>query len=183
MIEALLLLRRAAAGSLGAAACFEPVNLADLAREVAEGAMARLAARRPDLSVCAPDELLVRGHPVLLASALRNLVDNALQFTTEGQPVRIAVGSLGDQARVTVEDGGRGIPDRDRARIFDPFFRGAESRAAHDGVGLGLPILREVARAHGGEVSADDSSLGGARFTMLLPLLSPVESAGLGGEG
>jgi two-component system OmpR family sensor kinase len=70
---------------------------------------------------------------------------------------------------VVVEDGGRGIAAEDRDRIFDPFFRGAEARASHDGFGLGLPILRRVARAHGGDVAVSASALGGARFELRLP--------------
>ena len=72
---------------------------------------------------------------------------------------------------VTVEDGGPGIAPEEWERIFDPFYRGSEARAERDGNGLGLSILRRIVEAHGGSVSVGRSRLGGACFTMRLPLL------------
>src|SRR5262249_9689107 len=81
LVEALLLLRGADPGSDEARANFVPVNLADLARELERELPPRFADRRPDVSLEAGDEVLVAGHPALLASALRNLLTNALKFT------------------------------------------------------------------------------------------------------
>ena len=131
----------------------------------------RYPGRGADIALTAPDEVLVHGHPALLASALRNLLDNALKFTRVGQPVRILVSENGANACVVTEDGGTGIGAADRERVFDPFFRGSEARAGGSGYGLGLPILRRVARAHGGDVVAGRSELGGARFELTLPIL------------
>jgi two-component system OmpR family sensor kinase len=75
--------------------------------------------------------------------------------------------------QVVVEDGGPGIAPEERERIFDPFYRGSEARARHEGFGLGLPILRRVARAHGGDVNVSASPLGGARFELSLPGWAP----------
>jgi len=130
--------------------------------------------------VTAPDEVLVSGQPVLLASAMRNIIDNALKFTEPGQPVRITVEATGD-ASIVVDDGGPGVAAGERERVFDPFYRGAEARAGRSGLGLGLPILRQVARAHGGEVTAEGSPLGGARFVLRLPLWSPARAPEGGG--
>jgi signal transduction histidine kinase len=193
LVEALLLLRRgnpdpAEAGSR------ELVNLADLAREITREAGLREPERANDLELEAPDEVLVTGHSTLLASAVRNIVDNALKFTRPGQPVRVTVagpdtgasagagagssadsaarpGAGADRASVQVDDAGPGVPPAERERVFDPFYRGAEARAERRGLGLGLPILRQVARAHGGEVTITESALGGARVTLLLPPL------------
>jgi signal transduction histidine kinase len=147
LVDALLLLRRAGQGAPAA----------------------RAPGRATDLGLDAPDEVMVSGHAALLASAVGNLVDNALKFTTGSTRVRVTVASDGAMARVVVEDGGAGIRAEDRERVFDPFFRGAEARAHLGGFGLGLPLLREVARAHGGDATLDDSPLGGARFTMSIP--------------
>jgi len=171
LVEALLLLRRAQGGPDSTSDAVEPVNLTDLAGETARAALLRDPSRAADLCVCGPDEVLVLGHPVLLASGLRNLIENAIKFTEPGQPIRVIVEADGEDARVTVDDGGPGIPLSERERVFDPFFRGAEARAYREGTGLGLPILRQVARAHGGEVSAGESPLGGARLVIRLPLL------------
>jgi len=83
--------------------------------------------------------------------------------------VRIAVHANGSSNQVVVEDGGCGIPPQDRESVFDPFYRGREARASKEGFGLGLPILRRVARAHGGDVVVTSSPLGGARFEVRLP--------------
>jgi signal transduction histidine kinase len=178
LVEALLLLRRAGAGSDSTSGTFEPVNLTDLAGETLRAAALRNPARRSDLCISGPDEVLALGHPTLLGSALRNLIENAIKFTEAGQPIRITVDAGSEEACVTVDDGGSGVPAGERGRIFDPFFRGAEARAARHGTGLGLPILRQVARAHGGEVSVEDSPLGGARFTLRLPLLKLASGSG-----
>ena len=171
LVEALLLLRLATPFAGRGHDVFEPVNLADIAREVVGAATEHHPDRRDDLVLIAPDEVLVAGQPALLASAVRNLVDNACKFTSPGTPIRIAVEDA-SPARVAVDDGGSGIPIAERERIFDPFYRGGDVREETRGFGLGLPILRHVARAHGGEVLLEESSLGGARFILQLPAWS-----------
>ena len=170
LIDAILLLHRSGQSGIGASGEFEVINLGDLCRETLAEMRRRHPGREPDLTFHTPDEALVNGHGTLLASAVRNLFDNALKFTRSGQPVEVAVSVSGGEARVTVDDHGPGIRDDERERIFDPFFRGAEARAGGSGFGLGLPILRRVARLHGGEVDVAHSPLGGARFTLRLPL-------------
>jgi prevent-host-death family protein len=115
----------------------------------------------------------VTGHAVLLASALRNLIGNALKFTGEGQPVRVTVRAANAASLVSVEDGGAGVRAEDREAIFDPFYRSPEARATQAGFGLGLPILRRVARAHGGDVTLSTSSLGGAWLELRVPAWRP----------
>jgi signal transduction histidine kinase len=168
LVEALLLLRRAGPATAGERGAFELVNLADVVRDIAREAAARSAARSHDLAVSAPDEVLVSGQPALLASAVRNIVANAIKFTRAGQAIHIMVEGA-EEASIIVDDGGPGIPPEERERVFDPFYRGPEARAARSGLGLGLPILRQVARAHGGEVTIGGSPLGGARVTLRLP--------------
>ncbi len=183
LVEALLFLRRTDPPAAEERADFAPVNLSDLVRDIARDLLEGLPGRASDVSIAAEDEVLVAGHATLLASALRNLLSNALKFTEPGQPVRVAVEACGETSRVVVEDGGPGIPPGDRERIFDPFFRGGEARARHQGFGLGLPILRRVARAHDGEVRVTTSALGGARFELHLPAWAPRETAGRGAKG
>jgi signal transduction histidine kinase len=169
LVDALLLLRSAGPDALGERGGFELVNLADLVREVAAEVMQRSASRAADLTLSAPDEVLISGQPTLLASAVRNIVDNALKFTRAGQVIQVRVEGAGE-ASIIVDDAGPGIPAAERERVFDPFYRGAEARAERHGLGLGLPILRQVARAHGGEVTITDSPLGGARVVLRLPV-------------
>jgi len=174
LVEALLLLRRADPHA-EATAAFVPANLADLTRDAARHLLERSPQRAPDLTLEAADEVLVSGHPVLLASALRNLLSNALKFTEPGQPVRVSVRECSGTALVAVEDGGKGVPEAERERIFDAFYRDPEARATREGFGLGLPILRRAARAHGGDVAVNESPLGGARFELSIPVWTPKD--------
>ena len=167
LVDALLLLRSADAQPEPRSGV--PVNLSDVAREVAAQARAAEPARAADLRLEAADEVLVPGQAPLLAAAVRNLVSNALRFTAAGQPVAVTVSGGGHGASLVVEDGGPGVQPDDTERIFDPFYRSPEARAAGSGFGLGLPLLRRVARAHGGEVVVGRSSFGGARFELRLP--------------
>ena len=169
LVDAILVLHRSREIGSSGAVGFEVLNLCDVAREVVSELLVRYPGREADLHVAAPDEVLVTGNTALLASAVRNLVDNALKFTRVGERVEIRLGATGGAAVLTVEDTGRGIPAAERERIFDPFFRGAGARAQTGGFGLGLPILRRVARAHGGDVELTSGALGGARFVMRLP--------------
>jgi signal transduction histidine kinase len=169
LVEALLLLRRADSEFRPEGEEATPVNLGDLARDLVREFAERWPKRAGDLALAAEDEALVAGHPTLLGSAIRNLISNALKFTDAGQPVRVSVSSGKGACVVVVEDSGPGIPPSDRERVFDPFFRGGEARTSHEGFGLGLPILRRVARAHGGDVQLSESPLGGARFEIRLP--------------
>jgi signal transduction histidine kinase len=76
----------------------------------------------------------------------------------------------GNHVAIIVEDDGPGIPESDRQRVFERFVRLDEARARDvGGSGLGLAIVREVVAGHGGSVVLDDSPLGGARFTVVLP--------------
>jgi signal transduction histidine kinase len=173
LVDALLLLRRAEGAVLQHEPESLPVNLADLARDVTDTWCRKRPERRQDVAVVSPDEALVKGQSTLLTAAVRNLVHNALKFTAPGQPVRITVTPGQTLSVVAVEDGGSGIRPEDSERVFDPFFRGREARAEHDGFGLGLPLLRRVARAHGGDILLTRSDLGGARFDLRLPTWSP----------
>jgi two-component system OmpR family sensor kinase len=169
LVEALLLLRKADDVHRDPIVSALPVNLGDVIREVAADLRREWPDRDRDVDVAAPDEALVAGDPALLAAAARNLLANALKFSAAGAPVRVILVTAPTGCTVIVEDGGPGIPAEDRERIFDPFFRGSEARAAHAGFGLGLPLIRRVARAHGGDVTVGQSTLGGARFELVFP--------------
>ncbi len=171
LVEAILLLHRSAEGGRRDAGGFEVLNLGDLLREALAEAGARHPGRESDVELNAPDEILVHGHLALLTAALRNLLDNAFKFTAPGDRIRVELAELADRAVVIVDDQGPGVPDAERERIFDPFYRGAEARGGTPGFGLGLPILRRIARAHGGDAEVTTSPLGGARFTLGVPRL------------
>jgi two-component system sensor histidine kinase GlrK len=107
--------------------------------------------------------------PVKLGTALANLLSNAIRFSARGGTIAIAVSSTSDTARIDIEDAGPGIAERDRDRIFEPFFRG-EQQPKHSvkGTGIGLSIVQEYIAAHGGRITLLPEGPG-ARFRIELP--------------
>ena len=115
-------------------------------------------------------EASVRGRPDRLARAVTNLLNNAaLHGTDEGGTVEVAITRDGETVEVQVTDHGPGIPATERERIFDRFRRGEDVRG-RSGSGLGLAIVRQVALAHRGEVTIDETPGGGATFVLRLPV-------------
>jgi two-component system OmpR family sensor kinase/two-component system sensor histidine kinase BaeS len=116
--------------------------------------------------------------PRAFADALRldeilyNLTSNAVKYAPEGGRIRLSALAEGEEAILRVEDSGSGIPIEERELIFERFYRMDGSRAKdRGGRGLGLAIAREIALAHGGSLSAEGSSLGGAAFILRLPAI------------
>ena len=118
--------------------------------------------------------LNVQGNPILLKEMVRNLVDNAINYTSSSEErpgvitVRLLVDSYSQSLVVQVEDNGPGISTAEKERIFEPFYRALGSNV--DGSGLGLSIVREIAQSHGATVSVDMAHPGqtppGACFTI-----------------
>ena len=115
--------------------------------------------------------LPVAGEPVSLGEMVGNLIDNALRHTPEGGRITAATHREGNEVVVSVEDSGPGVPAADRVRVFERFWRGPEVQG--EGSGLGLSIVQEIARVHGGEAGCEAPSGGqGARFVIRLPQLA-----------
>jgi signal transduction histidine kinase len=113
----------------------------------------------------------VDGDPALIAGLVRNLVDNAARHASSAIAVELA--ETHDLVVFAVDDDGAGIPESERERVFDRFVRLDDARARESGgSGLGLSIVREIAAAHGGAVTAARGTLGGARFEVRLPAAS-----------
>jgi two-component system sensor histidine kinase KdpD len=110
---------------------------------------------------------LVSIDPILLEQLLVNLLENAAKYTPTGTEVTIAARSTPGELQLDVLDRGPGIPPGDEERIFERFYRGPHSRVS--GVGLGLPICRAIARAHGGTLDVVARDGGGARFRIRIP--------------
>jgi signal transduction histidine kinase len=97
--------------------------------------------------------------------AIMNLVLNAIQATPAGGTVRVTAQRDGGDVIITVEDSGPGIPEAMRERVFEPFFTTKDA-----GTGLGLPLVHSTVQQHGGAIAVDRGELGGARFTVRLPI-------------
>ncbi|WP_205877801.1 HAMP domain-containing sensor histidine kinase [Mycobacterium camsae] len=139
---------------------------------VADSEAQRAAMLAPQLSIerTGAEQLTVRADPTRVAQILSNLLDNARRHTPSGGTVTIDVTADPGAAQVTVTDTGPGIPDDECYRVFERLVRLDAGRARdHGGAGLGLPIARALARAHGGDLVclAHD---GGAQFRLSLPL-------------
>jgi len=97
----------------------------------------------------------VEADPDLVGQGLRNLLDNALRYGREGTDVTVTTVREGDAARIAVQNAGEEIGPEDLPRIFERFYRGEKSRSRETGgAGIGLALVREIARAHGGDVGA-----------------------------
>ncbi|WP_329138259.1 sensor histidine kinase [Streptomyces sp. NBC_00670] len=133
-------------------------------------ALAREAARgREAVVVEQAEEVAVTGSRGQLARVLANLLDNGRRHAR--QRVTVTVRRDGDRAVVTVADDGPGIPADQRERVFERFVRLDDARARDDGgTGLGLAIARDIARRHGGTLTAAEAPGGGALFTLRLPV-------------
>jgi len=113
-------------------------------------------------------QVTLRGRPVALKRAFANLVGNAVKY---GGSARVALAApASGLVTVTVEDDGPGVPPDEVERVFDPFYRVEDSRNRETGgTGLGLPIARNILRAHGGDVTLANRAEGGARVVVTLP--------------
>jgi signal transduction histidine kinase len=145
----------------------ELVSPAEQRAEVELLALAAAEATRVDATISG-QEVTVRGDANLLRRALRNLVSNARRHA-EGAPVALEVRREEGRAVVVVADSGPGVPEEERGKLFEAFYRGERARArAEDGVGLGLFLVERIARHHGGAVRLVPSATG-ARFELELP--------------
>jgi signal transduction histidine kinase len=123
----------------------------------------------PLVALEAPDEALLRGDEDLMRIAVENLLGNAKKFRRPGGGVLVTVESSSRGIRLTITNQGVGIPEADRSRIFERFYRGSAARADSWGHGLGLPLSRHIARLHGGEVECVSREDEDARFVLEVP--------------
>jgi signal transduction histidine kinase len=141
---------------------YQRVNLAKLlAEEIAVREDERLQLGIGDGSHC------LRGDDMALRRLFGNLIDNALRY---GHRASIDLAAQDGALRVTVDDEGEGIPEADRAAVFEPFYRLDASRnLGSGGSGLGLTIARQIVDDHGGRITVGESPQGGTRILVTLP--------------
>jgi two-component system sensor histidine kinase TctE len=154
------LLAMARAEDRGQALRKQPLNLADIVMQTVRDFVPRAMEKRIDLGYEGPDGAVgagLNGQPVLIREMVRNLVDNALQYTPDGGTVtaRVVADPFGQVVVLQVEDSGPGIAAHERDMVFQPFYRSPDTLV--DGSGLGLAIVREVAQQHGAEISVADA--------------------------
>ncbi len=169
----LLLLAHAEAGREVAS---RPVELDDLCLEVVhQESNVRQDVR---LRLEHEEQVTVAGDRDLLKQLLLNVVDNAVKFSPPGGEVVVSLRRSSTSVDVVIEDQGPGIPEGEREKIFERFYRSAQdgSRTV-GGAGIGLAISRWIARAHGGDIRAGSGAEGGSRFTITLPVVPAAGEA------
>ena len=151
----------------------QSVDLQELVRQVVSDVLPQAQARRIDLGLAAGDNepLQVQGRPEALHTLLRNLLDNAIKYTPDGGQVDISLALRDRSPCLFVEDSGPGLPQAERDRVFDRFYRVPGNHA--QGSGLGLAIVKTIADDHGATVALDSSPrLGGLRCEVRFPRLA-----------
>ena len=186
-VNQLLALARAEGSGVGIARV--PCDLAKLTIEVVRDSVPRALDKQIDLGYDGAQPgapgVWMDGNPTLLKELVRNLVDNAINYTPSSPDkpgmvtARVLADTFGHVLLLQVEDSGPGVPEAERELVFQPFYRALGSEA--DGSGLGLPIVMEIARQHEAEVTLEDANPGqqppGARFTVRFAARMPDTDA------
>jgi two-component system sensor histidine kinase SenX3 len=147
-----------------------PVLVDDVIADGADFVRTAAAAKNIDLRVTGDHGLVVHGVRKQLTTALRNLLDNAVNYSAERTRVVVSVHAGGDMVEISVADQGIGISDVDQHRIFERFYRVDPARSRETGgTGLGLSIVRHVCINHGGDVAVWSVEGSGSTFTLRLP--------------
>jgi two-component system sensor histidine kinase SenX3 len=148
-----------------------PVAVGTVVAEAVDRTRAAAAAKDIQLAVAAQPGLVVRGVEAQLATALTNLLANAVAYSPPGTTIAVGARARSGFAEIAVTDSGIGIPRSDRSRVFERFYRVDQSRAsATGGTGLGLAIVKHVASNHGGAVTVWSEEGLGSTFTLRIPL-------------
>jgi len=148
-----------------------PIETASLFRTVSTDLSERIDKQKVRIDVrIEPAATIIETDPTKIHDALRNLLENAVNYSTEGGQIELGARVEGGRVLLTVSDGGPGIPEADLSRVFERFYRVDKSRARDPGgTGLGLSIVRHLVELLGGRVYAANRSAGGAVFTIALP--------------
>jgi two-component system, OmpR family, sensor kinase len=168
LADELLFLARGDAEQMGPR--LAPVDLDSLLKSVSRAYSATAEAGGVTLQAQVPVGLVVQLDEDLVRRALGNLLDNAIRFAPDGSTVALSAALVDDDLEISVHDEGSGFPSEFLPHAFERFRRADDARTRRGGgAGLGLAIVREVARAHSGIVVATNAATGGAIVTLRLP--------------
>jgi two-component system sensor histidine kinase SenX3 len=153
-----------------------PVRISDIIAEATERCSIMAESRSIAISVECPESVYVVGDAELLVVAVKNLIDNAVQYSEPKKHVGIGVTTSANSVQIAVADAGMGIPKEEQARIFERFYRVDTSRSRQTGgTGLGLSLVKHIALSHGGEVTLFSQVGVGSTFTIRLPRFDPTQ--------
>jgi len=169
LVEDLQTLALADAGALNIR--LQSIDLASLLRQVLDGFAERMAQAGLQLDQKVPERLELLADPQRLRQLLQNLLENSCRYTRAGGKVEVRLGEDSNFAVLEISDSAPGISAEHWPHLFDRFYRIEPSRGrAGGGSGLGLAICRTIVEAHGGQISANGSPLGGLSIVVCLPL-------------
>ena len=152
----------------------EPVALDWVIAEVVDRTRTTASAKRIDVRYTGPKGATVYGSDSQVATAVTNLVENAIAYSGEDTEVLVAMRQDDDWIEIDVTDQGIGIAPHDVDRIFERFYRADQARSrSTGGTGLGLAIVKHIATNHGGRVEVSSTLGGGSTFTLRLPARPP----------
>jgi two-component system phosphate regulon sensor histidine kinase PhoR len=151
-----------------------PCDMHQLFHTVVADVAQTMEAKRQRLTTAVdPDACRLSADPAKLHDVLRNLVENAVNYSPEEATIHLEATRRGGTVSISVSDSGPGIPSEDLSRVFERFYRVDKSRSRPGGTGLGLAIVKHLVELHGGQAAAENRQEGGARFVITLPATPP----------
>jgi signal transduction histidine kinase len=145
----------------------QPTDLAELVRHEIADVFFLAQERRIGVELDAPDHVMIAADAAALRILTRNLLDNAIRYTPAGGAVHASVAANGGETSLTIEDSGPGIPENERERVFDRFYRRETNE--QPGSGLGLSIVKNIVEQHGARIELGAAAQGGLKITVLFP--------------
>jgi signal transduction histidine kinase len=148
----------------------EPFELDEMIEEVVRDANFEGAVKQCSVNLQGSTDATVLGNRELLRSGVENVLRNAVRYSPQGAPVDVLIARAASGLEILIRDQGPGVPTADLERIFEPFYRVAESRDRDSGgEGIGLANTAQVMRAHGGSARAFNRPAGGFEVRLNLP--------------
>lgn len=151
----------------------EQIDLAALLKDVSESVGPIASAKNITMDIHETKHVSIHGEQFLIRQSMANLLQNAIEFSSEGGSIQLSLSMNGEQALIRVSDEGSGIPDYAGDRIFDRFYSLRRPDTGKKSSGLGLTFVREVASLHGGQVKIESNSGAGITATLVLPGTPP----------
>jgi signal transduction histidine kinase len=154
----------------------ERTDLGELVEEVVEAYVPTAEQYGMRIVADAPSRIFAMIDPRAVRQVVVNLLDNAIKYGPRGQTISIELEKTGTSARLSIADQGPGIPVADRRSVWKPFVRLRGAKGRSGGSGIGLAVVRDLVQLHGGSVSIDAASGGGALFTLIFPISDGTEA-------
>ncbi|WP_353843874.1 ATP-binding protein [Brevibacterium sp. RIT 803] len=153
----------------------EKISAAEVVDDAADRARTRAESKNIHIEVSPPGTMLIEGNYELLVNAVRNLIDNAINYSPDGTRIGVGVDLVDERVEISVADQGIGLSTQDTERVFERFYRVDPARSRiTGGTGLGLSIVKHIIATHGGQVKVWSRLGKGSTFTIVLPLAGNV---------